>query len=98
MEWNWIRLDLDEGTSTIGDGYPTRLDATAPMRPQIEALVDLFPDRQPAAHQWLAGYDETDTLTIRRFIYGLYQFDGTAADRDVEAKLWVTTYVGRPSG
>lgn len=51
VKWNWIRLDLDESKSTTGEGYPTRLDDTAPMRPQIETLVDHFPDRQPAAHQ-----------------------------------------------
>lgn len=98
MRWNWIRLDLEEETSTIGPGYFSAPEAIAPMQPQIETLIDLYPTMQPAAHYWLSAQTDDDTLVIGRFVYGLYTYRGNDTDSEFEASHWVSSFLARHDG
>lgn len=95
MRWNWIRLDLEEETSTIGPGYLSAPEAIAPMQPQVETRIDLYPTMQPAAHYWLSAQSDDDSLTIGRFVYGLDSCRGDIKDAEFEAGHWVSSFLAR---
>ncbi|GAA4924361.1 hypothetical protein [Nesterenkonia rhizosphaerae] len=93
--WNWVMVDAQQRTSHYGPGFTAREDAIGDTGKLIEQLRASVVGSEALADAWLAGQAKDDTVFIGPFIFGLYQYDGTAKDRQVEAELWVVDLQGR---